>query len=281
LTAGYQVLDQTDEQPYSDYHYQPARDRVPPSGRKNSGVATEAYQPYCDAPQSRDDADLCSQWASAQAATESNRLSRISIRITGFEFGALIVSLIFTGWAAFAASKATKIAQDANDGANEAVDAALRSADATKLAAQAAAEHVKAFERAERAHLILRPIAGNFTEGNESITINIIATNFGRSTAYVERLDWSGLQDEAFPETFEETKALAHPIKMDESRTVDATIPFKSNFIGCRINYRTVFNRMEYAYFLGAVQFAEEAGFLTSYTHIVELVIDGSWPENS
>lgn len=118
LYAGYEGLDQADKQAYADYKYQPARDHIDPPSDKSPHVTAYPYQPYCDEPKERDDADLCAQWAAVQAVNEGNRLSRLSIRITGLEFGALIVSLIFTGWAALAAAKAAQIAEKAMDGAD-------------------------------------------------------------------------------------------------------------------------------------------------------------------
>jgi hypothetical protein len=113
--AGYEQLQHVDQQPYADYKYQPARDRLalPP---KDARVAAKSYQPYCNQPQSRDDADLCAQWASVQAIAENNRLTRASVLITGLEFAALVVSLIFTGWAARAAARSARAAELAVEG---------------------------------------------------------------------------------------------------------------------------------------------------------------------
>lgn len=111
--AGYNQLERYDAPAYADYKYQPARDAVPAPVPKNSKVAPPAYQPNCQTPKDRDDADLCAQWAAVQAVGESNRLARLSTYITGLEFGALVISLIFTGWAAFAAARAARSADKA------------------------------------------------------------------------------------------------------------------------------------------------------------------------
>ena len=74
--TGYQILDEAEKQPYSSYEYQPARDHLAPAPGKNPRVTARPYQPYCDNPKERDDADLCAQWAAVQAVEESNRLAR-------------------------------------------------------------------------------------------------------------------------------------------------------------------------------------------------------------
>lgn len=105
LTAGYYQLEQAEQQPYAEEEYQPARDaRLPVAVKKGQPTAPE-YQPHCRSPQSRDDADLCAQWAAVQATSEANRLNRIGLHVTYWEMCGLAFSLIFTGWAAFAAAQ--------------------------------------------------------------------------------------------------------------------------------------------------------------------------------
>ena len=136
-SAGYKVVGKAEDQPYPSYKYQPARDHLPWRAAKYPGIAPTPYEPHCDDPKERDDADLCAQWAGVQAVEESNRLARISLRITTLEFTALIVSLVFTGWAALAAAKATKIAEAATKDADQALEIASRSADASARMAEA------------------------------------------------------------------------------------------------------------------------------------------------
>lgn len=110
LAGGYYVLWQVQQQSYAPDKYQPSRDANLAIPAKDGKVATEAYQPNCQAPQHYRDADLCAQWGSVKASEEGNRLIRVSTRVTYLEFVGLVISLIFTGWAAVAASKGTKAA---------------------------------------------------------------------------------------------------------------------------------------------------------------------------
>ncbi|HVI27038.1 hypothetical protein [Hansschlegelia sp.] len=126
LHAGYQQLDRAEKQSYPKQEYQPARDHLAPASGKNPAVTANPYQPYCDHPKDRDDADLCAQWAAVMAVEEGNRLNRLSLRLTALEFLALVISLIFTGWAAFAAAKAAKAAQDAVSVAKDSAKQQLR-----------------------------------------------------------------------------------------------------------------------------------------------------------
>lgn len=151
-TAGYQILNEAEEQPYPAYEYQPARDHLPWAAPKYAPVTPIPYEPHCDDPKERDDADLCAQWAAVQAVEESNRLSRIGIRVNALEFGALIVSLIFTGWAAMAAAKAARIAEEATKDADKALAIAERNADAA--ARHATLAEVTA-QRQLRAYIVL------------------------------------------------------------------------------------------------------------------------------
>lgn len=117
--TGYKQLEDADLHSYPDYKYQPARDRVP-AFPEDASITPKTYHPNCDNPKDRDDADLCAQWAAVQAVEEGNRLARYSIRITAIEFGALVFSLIFTGWAALAAARAARAADDAIEMTREA-----------------------------------------------------------------------------------------------------------------------------------------------------------------
>jgi len=111
LAAGYYQLESSEQQPYAQEKYQPARDARLPVPVKEGEIVSEPYQPNCQAPKSKDDADLCAQWSAVQATTEANRLNRIGLRVTYFEFSALIVSLIFTGWAAIAAAQQVRLSR--------------------------------------------------------------------------------------------------------------------------------------------------------------------------
>ncbi|MBI1330487.1 MAG: hypothetical protein GC166_11380 [Alphaproteobacteria bacterium] len=99
--------------PNPDAYYQPATHASFPKAVKKAEVAPKAYDPHCQRPQDRADSDLCAQWQNAKVMAEANRLSRLSISITAWEFGALVLSLCFTGWAAWAAGRAASSADEA------------------------------------------------------------------------------------------------------------------------------------------------------------------------
>lgn len=69
------------EQEYAVERYQPARDAVKPSSLPKNQPPSKAYQPYCDQPQNREDADLCAQWGAVRAVSETNRLTRIALKL--------------------------------------------------------------------------------------------------------------------------------------------------------------------------------------------------------
>lgn len=68
------------EYEYAAERYQPSRDTSYPVSTKEK-PATEAYDPRCDQPQNRDDADLCAQWGAVRAVNETNRLTRVALKL--------------------------------------------------------------------------------------------------------------------------------------------------------------------------------------------------------
>ncbi|MEQ9663673.1 MAG: hypothetical protein RLN87_14125 [Parasphingopyxis sp.] len=90
--GGYYLYDAS-EQRDADYNYQPARDPSLPERVENK-PQPEPYQPNCQNPQSREDADLCAQWAAVEQVTEANRLSSRALQLS---VGALIFTVIGTG----------------------------------------------------------------------------------------------------------------------------------------------------------------------------------------
>lgn len=111
LTAGYYQLEKADQPSYAEREYQPARSPGLAVTVEEAEIASKPYQPNCQSPKNREDADLCAQWAAVQAVEESNRLTRLAMRVNGLEIAAIVVTLIFTAWAAFAAASASRVAQ--------------------------------------------------------------------------------------------------------------------------------------------------------------------------
>lgn len=77
----YISLDDAAEQRHANYDYQPAANpRLPPAMRGQP--QPHPYQPYCDNPQGKEQADLCAQWAAVEQASEANRLASANVRLT-------------------------------------------------------------------------------------------------------------------------------------------------------------------------------------------------------
>jgi hypothetical protein len=90
--AGYQLYDAAHQRDAS-YDYQPAADARFPVMMEGQPKPAE-YQPNCKQPNSREDADLCAQWAAVAQVTEANRLASFSLQLS---IGALIFTIIGTG----------------------------------------------------------------------------------------------------------------------------------------------------------------------------------------
>jgi hypothetical protein len=81
------------EQRNASYNYQPS------SKARGSVIGitkphAKEYEPYCQNPQSNEDADLCAQWGAVEQVAESNRLTSLNARMA-------IASLIATAVATF------------------------------------------------------------------------------------------------------------------------------------------------------------------------------------
>jgi len=113
--AGYDLLYDIEKSNTAQQSYQPARDARFPALAENSKIAPSGYQPNCEAPQNKDDADLCAQWAMVGATDRSNNLAASQIWLTFFEIVALVVTISFTAWAAVAAANAAKVARQSLD----------------------------------------------------------------------------------------------------------------------------------------------------------------------
>lgn len=69
------------------------------------------YTASCERPKNHDEADLCEQQRQAQAAEDSVQWLAFQTKLGIGGFGAVVLSLIFTGWAAVAAGRAAKAAE--------------------------------------------------------------------------------------------------------------------------------------------------------------------------
>lgn len=69
------------EYEYPAERYQPARDALEPTFSAKQQPAAKGYDPKCNEPQNRDDADLCAQWSAVRAVHETNRLTRAALKL--------------------------------------------------------------------------------------------------------------------------------------------------------------------------------------------------------
>ncbi|SEI69053.1 hypothetical protein SAMN05518849_101569 [Sphingobium sp. AP50] len=136
--VGIDIFKSANRQEYPVRAYNPARDAIVAAPGKDGKMAAEAHEPYCNAPGNEGDADLCAQWAAVQSVEEGNRLTRISLWVSLGEAIGLTLSLFFTGWAALAASKAAKIAEESMADADQARDLARQSTEAAVKSAEIA-----------------------------------------------------------------------------------------------------------------------------------------------
>lgn len=149
-SVGYYRIQDAQTDPYPDARHNPARNASEPVPSKDNQVSPPAYDPRCHRPQSRDDSDLCAQWGAVEAMKEANRITQIALRAGWFEFMALMVSIFFTGWAAIAASRAAKIAEDATKDADRSLSIAETSANSARATADAMTAQVGLMANAQR-----------------------------------------------------------------------------------------------------------------------------------
>jgi hypothetical protein len=70
------------------------------------------YDPHCDSPKDREDSDLCEQRRMSKAAEEAAWWAAFQSKLGVAGFAAVLASLFFTGWAAHAAGRAARAAED-------------------------------------------------------------------------------------------------------------------------------------------------------------------------
>lgn len=74
-------------------------------------TGTRPYDPRCSAPKDREDADLCEQRRMSKAAEDAVGWAEFQSKLGVAGFLAVVLSLVFTGWAAVAAGRAAKSAE--------------------------------------------------------------------------------------------------------------------------------------------------------------------------
>lgn len=101
--------------PYSDSQQQAQNAASPPvaAPSKQEKPYTADYQRSCNNPDKHEDADLCQQWRSANAAEYVASWSWLQFIVGVIGSGVAGIAAIFTAWAAIAASKAARSADKA------------------------------------------------------------------------------------------------------------------------------------------------------------------------
>jgi hypothetical protein len=85
------------QQRESAYHYQPSGQAglkyfVP---RKS---IPKGYKPHCYNPQTKEDSDLCAQWAAVAQVTEANRLSSLNLRFVLVSLWGTLIATVLLVW---------------------------------------------------------------------------------------------------------------------------------------------------------------------------------------
>lgn len=157
-------------------------ERPPPPSNLAANQA-ETYQPTCEAPKSREDASFCQEVA-------ANRIAGRNFWLTIVGTIAVVLSLVFTGWAAVAAGRAAKAAESSvEDARKDAAEQVTRFNDQLKVARTGAnaaralaVTSDKTAKRQLRAYLNVRGASfGLDDDGKPIFTILII--NHGQTPA--------------------------------------------------------------------------------------------------
>lgn len=204
---------------------------------QKAGTASVAEQRPCVENAEDRASELCAQWSTADAAEKAARWA-------GWQFAATILGTLGLGLTLFFNWRAITISAAASRDSNKALEAALKSADATFAAAKAAADNVIAFQASERAHLRLK--VGNGYHANDGFIFTIAANNVGRSNAIVTDIDWEFTDIPKKPilvgqlanvkiEVTVAEKALLHRVLMSNHKP----------FIYVAARYRTIFGTIE------------------------------------
>ena len=98
-TVTYQLYDAS-QQRQTNYHYQPASQPSLNKPTRGHPVA-KGYQPYCQNPQTNENADLCAQWAAVDQVAEANRMSSLNLRFAIASLWATIIATALLLWTLF------------------------------------------------------------------------------------------------------------------------------------------------------------------------------------
>lgn len=96
LSVGYSLYN-SGQQQHPSYAYQPASKPLLGASTVTPGPA-KPYQPYCQNPEDREDADLCAQWAAVDQVAESNRLASVNTRLSIFTLLVTVFGTLLLIW---------------------------------------------------------------------------------------------------------------------------------------------------------------------------------------
>ena len=144
------------ERPYPIHRYQPSRDSLKRIDIRSMSSA-HAYQPFCEQPTTSTDSNTCAQWSSVQAVEETNRLTKIALRIALVGFFIATIGGIFGAIATFFLVKAFQTQRESNRIAREAIVS----------------------EKRAWLKVLAKPVSMQMADGVPTITIEFIAKNIG------------------------------------------------------------------------------------------------------
>jgi hypothetical protein len=164
-----------------------------PSPVPNVVHAPKGDESGCDGAKAHEDAATCYSRRSAEATERQADEARASTKLDFVQAGGLLLSLVFTGWAAISAARATRVAQEAAVDAEKSLAISMKSADASARAAEAAHRYAEGVEKqlsvVERAYVFgtvdTSPIGD---PPSPSISLSVTIKNHGKTPARVKTI---------------------------------------------------------------------------------------------
>lgn len=156
-------------------------------------LAPKGDRSHCEGAKPHEDAATCYSRRSTEATERQSAEARVSTKLGFVQAIGLLLSLVFTGWAALSAARATRIAQRAAADADKGLEISQTSADAAVKAAQAALRYADGIEKqlsvVERAYVFggidLTPTAG---APLSHVDLPITIKNHGKTPARVKSI---------------------------------------------------------------------------------------------
>jgi hypothetical protein len=165
-------------------------------------LALKGDRSHCEGAKPHEDAATCYSRRSTEATERQSAEARISTKLGFVQAIGLLLSLVFTGWAALSAARATRIAQRAAADADKGLEISQKSADAAVMAAQAALRHADGIEKqlsvVERAYVFGGTVFTSTAGATFShVDLPIIIKNHGKTPARVKSIKFGVFSPDA------------------------------------------------------------------------------------